>query len=101
MKERLELGIKPMNLVDRGSMDHDIAYGHVQDQLKEGVINEQMAAKAIRKADLDLINAIEMIPASSRPPDDSASWVKQIMSLKMQCEDLGLMKPLHFIKSAV
>lgn len=101
LKERLELGIKPMNKVDAASLIHDQTYGIITDKLKSGEITKEEAARQVRQADQDLICTVTAMPPNEAPPDNSAKWVNRIMSMKIYLEDMGMLNKLKFIGQGV
>lgn len=97
---RLEHGIKPMNKVDEASMYHDIEYTDIMNKLQSHKITDQKARALVRIADQKAISAIKKLTKSEIPSDDSAFWVSNILTKKMESEDLGLIDRLKFITGA-
>ena len=96
---RLNEGVLPTTRVDRGAMNHDVAYYNIRTGLRNGTITIPKAEERVRQADNVLIAEAQKTVLAPLNATNSSHGIGAMtgMKLKKVAEDVGLLDPLKFI----
>ena len=99
LAKRLKRGDKPVNMPDRASMKHDIAYGEIEKRLTGKSISKEEAMKQVRSADLQMLAYMRLNSYDSGSYFEKSAYAITRGSIlsKLALENIGVIDPLKFV----
>ncbi len=87
VKERIKLGIQPVNKTDSVCRTHDLDYTRITDSNK----SKEYKGNEVRKADIKMVNSLKRVSGITSTIASAA------IKAKMKAEDAGLLENTRFV----